>query len=54
MLVTKRARDLRNQGTPMSDRFAESDPNTLSDPVELALYSTFVFLIVLICAYVPA
>ena len=38
----------------MSDRFAESGPTTVSDAVELALYSTFVLLIVLLWVYVPA
>ncbi len=38
----------------MSDRFAESSPNTLSDAVELALYSTVVLFIVLLWVYVPA
>jgi hypothetical protein len=38
----------------MSDRFAERGPNTVSDAVELALYSTFVLFIVLLWVYVPA
>ena len=38
----------------MSDRFAESGPNTASDIVELALYSTSVLFIVLLWIYVPA
>ena len=38
----------------MSNRFAESSPNTVSDAVELALYSTSVLFIVLLWAYVPA
>jgi hypothetical protein len=46
---------LRSQGdTPMSDRFAESSPNTVSDIAELALYSTAVLFIVLLWVYVPA
>ena len=40
--------------TPMSDRFAESGPNTVYDIVELALYSTSVLFIVLLWVYVPA
>jgi hypothetical protein len=42
------------RSTPMSDRFAESSPNTVSDIVELALYSTAVLFIVLLWVYVPA
>jgi hypothetical protein len=38
----------------MSDRFAESGPNTVSDAVELALYSTSVLFIVLLWVYVSA
>ena len=38
----------------MSDRFAESGPNTVSDIVEFALYSTSVLFIVLLWVYVPA
>jgi hypothetical protein len=38
----------------MSDRFAEGGPSTVSDIVELALYSTSVLLIVLLWVYVPA
>ena len=38
----------------MSDHFAESGPNTVSDAVELALYSISVLLIVLLWVYVPA
>ena len=42
------------QATPMSDSFAESSSNTLSDIIELALYSTSVLFIVLLWVYVPA
>jgi hypothetical protein len=38
----------------MSDRFAESGQNALSDAVELALYSASVLFIVLLWIYVPA
>ena len=38
----------------MSDRFAENSPSTVSDIVEIALYSTSVLFIVLLWAYVPA
>ena len=38
----------------MSDRFAKSGPNTVSDAVELALYSTSVLFIVVLWGYVPA
>ena len=38
----------------MSERFAESSQNTVSDIVELALYSTSVLFIVLLWVYVPA
>ena len=38
----------------MSDRFAERSQNAMSDVVELALYSIFVLLIVLLWVYVPA
>jgi hypothetical protein len=38
----------------MSDRFAESGSNSVSDIVELALYSTSVLFIVLLWVYVPA
>ena len=38
----------------MSDRFAESGPNTVSDAVELALYSAALLFIVLLWVYVPA
>jgi hypothetical protein len=38
----------------MSDRLADSGPNTVSDIVELALYSTSVLFIVLFWVYVPA
>ena len=38
----------------MSERFAESNQNTVSDVVELALYSTSVLFIVLLWVYVPA
>ena len=38
----------------MSNRVAESGPNTVSDAVELALYSTAVLFIVLLWVYVPA
>ena len=37
----------------MSDRFAEW-PNTASDILELALYSTSVLFVVLLWVYVPA
>jgi hypothetical protein len=42
------------RSTPMSDRPAETGPNTASDAVELALYSTAVLFIVLLWVYVPA
>jgi hypothetical protein len=42
------------RSTPMSDRFANSGPNTVSDAVELALYSIAVLFIVLLWVYVPA
>jgi hypothetical protein len=42
------------RSTPMSDRFAETGPNTVSDAVELALYSTAVLFVVLLWIYVPA
>jgi hypothetical protein len=38
----------------MSDRLAESSDNTVSDIIELALYSTCVLFIVLLWVYVPA
>jgi hypothetical protein len=38
----------------MSDRFANSSQNVLSDIVELAFYSTLVLLIVLLWVYIPA
>jgi hypothetical protein len=38
----------------MSDRFAESTQNMVSDIIELALYSTSVLFIVLLWVYVPA
>ena len=38
----------------MSDRPAESGPNTVSDAVQLALYSTAVLFVVLLWVYVPA
>jgi hypothetical protein len=38
----------------MSDRLAESSRNTVSDLIELALYSTSVLFIVLLWVYVPA
>jgi hypothetical protein len=38
----------------MSDRPAESNLNTVSDAVELALYSAFLLFIVLLWVYVPA
>jgi hypothetical protein len=38
----------------MSDRLAESSPSTVSDIIELALYSTAVLFIVLLWVYVPA
>jgi hypothetical protein len=38
----------------MSNRFAESGLNTVSDAIELALYSTSILLIVLLWVYVPA
>jgi hypothetical protein len=38
----------------MSDRFAESSHSAVSDIIELALYSTSVLFIVLLCVYVPA
>jgi hypothetical protein len=38
----------------MSDRPAESSPNTVSDIVELALYSTSVLFVMLLWLYVPA
>jgi hypothetical protein len=42
------------RSTPMSDRFAESGPDTVSDIIEIALYSTSVLFIVLLWIYVPA
>jgi hypothetical protein len=42
------------RSTPMSDRPAESSPNTVSDIVELALYSTSVLFVMLLWLYVPA
>ena len=38
----------------MSYRLAESSPNTASDILELALYSTSVLFVVLLWVYVPA
>ena len=38
----------------MSDSLAESGPSTVSDIVELALYSTSVLFVVLLWVYVPA
>jgi hypothetical protein len=38
----------------MSDHFAESGSDTVSDIVEFALYSTSVLFIVLLWVYVPA
>jgi hypothetical protein len=38
----------------MSDHFAESGPDTVSDIAELALYSTSVLFTVLLWVYVPA
>jgi hypothetical protein len=38
----------------MSERLAESGPSTVSDIVELALYSTSVLFVVLLWVYVPA
>jgi hypothetical protein len=38
----------------MSDRFAESSQNTVSDIVELAFYSVSVLFIVLLWVYIPA
>jgi hypothetical protein len=38
----------------MSDRFAESSRNVVSDIVELAFYSISVLLIFLLWVYVPA
>ena len=38
----------------MSDLFAESGPNRVSDAVELAFYSTCILVIVLLWVYVPA
>ena len=38
----------------MSDRFAESSQNAMSDVVKLAFYSTSVLFIVLLWVYVPA
>jgi hypothetical protein len=46
---------LRSEGDiPMSDRFAESSRNVVSDIVELAFYSISVLLIFLLWVYVPA
>ena len=38
----------------MSDRFAKSSPDAVSDIVELAFYSISVLLILLLWVYVPA
>ena len=38
----------------MSDRFAESSRNVVSDIVELAFYSISVLLILLLWVYIPA
>jgi hypothetical protein len=38
----------------MSDRFAQSSPDVVSDIVELAFYSISVILIFLLWVYVPA
>ena len=38
----------------MSDRFAQSSPNVVSDVVELAFYSISVLLIFLLWVYIPA
>lgn len=38
----------------MSNRPAESNPNTVSGAVELPLYSTSVLFIVLLWVYIPA
>jgi hypothetical protein len=42
------------RSTLMSDHLANSGANTVSDLIELALYSTSVLFIVLLWVYVPA
>jgi hypothetical protein len=42
------------RSTAMTDRVTENGPDTLSDIIELALYSTSVLFFVLLWIYVPA